>query len=243
MILDDKLIDKFWKHIEKSADDNGCWLWSGSASNEYGVVQNRGRSVQAHRLSWMLHNNAEIPRGMCICHRCDVPICVNPKHLFLGTHKDNSADFVQKGWRDIRLRLTAVFRELPEAESRAYRGLIHWSLMHPEQVVAAKAYLLERERLLLTRSTEPVVVDGVRHYGVWERNRSGVPEDLGRCIGTVLNFGAGEPTYRQCKRPKTHGDYCKQHHRRSNLPPQQPSTKVPSKRLHILKSARLRESA
>jgi hypothetical protein len=70
----------------------GCWFWNGTLSNGYGKM---GRQL-AHRLSWEAFNGP-IPDGLFVLHKCDTPPCVNPDHLFLGTHGDNVRDCLAKG--------------------------------------------------------------------------------------------------------------------------------------------------
>lgn len=96
----------FWGYVEKRGH-NGCWLWTGNRrgrlGQEYGSVWFRGKHESAHRVSW-IKRYGEIPktiegadsRGTCVLHKCDTPLCVNPKHLFLGTNKDNMQDKVAK---------------------------------------------------------------------------------------------------------------------------------------------------
>jgi hypothetical protein len=90
-------LDRFNAAIEKQGDD-GCWLWTKRSTTSYGYGQLwEGRKRwEAHRLSWTIHRGP-IPAGMCVCHRCDVPQCVNPDHLFLGNQRDNLRDMLLKG--------------------------------------------------------------------------------------------------------------------------------------------------
>src|SRR6185436_17866061 len=86
---------RFWRRVEKI--DGGCWLWCGQRfPNRYAQMLTDERfNTTAHRFSYLLHGG-EIPAGMFICHRCDVRNCVNPAHLYVGTHEDNNRDRVER---------------------------------------------------------------------------------------------------------------------------------------------------
>jgi hypothetical protein len=86
---------RFWERVDKSGD---CWLWTGTVSGRYGMVKYHKQKWKSHRLSWFLHNG-EITDGLHVLHKCDIPLCVNPEHLFLGTHQDNMRDMAIKGRR------------------------------------------------------------------------------------------------------------------------------------------------
>lgn len=76
--------------------ETGCLLWQGGmAGPGYGTLYHKGRHRYAHRLAWEL-TFGPIPAGMHVLHKCDRPLCVNPDHLFLGTHQENMADRERK---------------------------------------------------------------------------------------------------------------------------------------------------
>lgn len=91
------LEERFWEKVIKK-DDNECWLWTGSINSpEYkcGRIRVNGKIELTHRISWTL-TYGNIPEEMNVLHKCDNPQCVNPDHLFLGTHQDNMDDMINK---------------------------------------------------------------------------------------------------------------------------------------------------
>lgn len=79
-------------------DANGCWIWQKQKYQRYGSIKEgpSRRQIGAHRAAYTVWVG-DIPEGMFVCHRCDVPKCCNPSHLFLGTPGDNVADRDSKG--------------------------------------------------------------------------------------------------------------------------------------------------
>lgn len=112
---------RFWAKVERGG---GCWLWRGAISRAtgYGSLSfgPKGSSPQyAHRVSWAL-SHGPIPAGQFVCHSCDVPACVNPAHLFLGTHTDNMRDASQKGRLAVARKRTRAIK--PVAVARYLAG-------------------------------------------------------------------------------------------------------------------------
>lgn len=91
----DSLEDRFWMYLGKKTQA-GCILWAGCCNTRgYGIISGQQKVLMAHRVSFALLVG---PIGeLFVLHRCDNPPCINPSHLFLGTHRDNQEDKVKKG--------------------------------------------------------------------------------------------------------------------------------------------------
>src|ERR1017187_1260619 len=90
---------RFWLKVQKLSEPNGCWVWlGGMGPNGYGIfhLATSSKKVPATHYSWELWTSRPVPKGILLCHKCDHPYCVNPEHLFLGTHKDNMRDMKDK---------------------------------------------------------------------------------------------------------------------------------------------------
>ena len=116
-------MQRFWS---KTQQGDGCWLWEGGVlSDGYGAFWLEGSNKRAHRVAYLLAIG-EIPDGMCVCHTCDVRLCVNPSHLWVGTRGDNLRDMGKKG------RANGGTRKLKPEYIPFIRGLRHRGMMYKD---------------------------------------------------------------------------------------------------------------
>lgn len=123
------LEQRFWANVDKRGPDE-CWPWTGSASNRYGQIRVDGRTRKATHVAIYLATGEWPPVGMCACHRCDNPPCVNPAHLWVGTISENVRDCFAKGRKKVVMPKGRLFTtgeshprsKLTEDQVRAIRS-------------------------------------------------------------------------------------------------------------------------
>ncbi len=127
---------EMFRNVKRLDGGRGCWLWRGNLYG-YHLMSYRGRVEGVHRVAWMLWRGripgntagarAKKRRTLNICHRCDTPPCVNPKHLFLGSHSDNTRDAIMKGRIGSRGECTEAHADLARHMFRHGLSLIEVS--------------------------------------------------------------------------------------------------------------------
>jgi len=91
-----KDIKRFENKIFFGSPD-GCWYWTSHLNKDgYGLFNYHNQAIGSHRISFIIYRGT-IPNTMQVLHTCDNPMCVNPHHLFLGSHTDNMQDMIKKG--------------------------------------------------------------------------------------------------------------------------------------------------
>lgn len=155
-MYDERTVKRFWSKADKNGplytdtqtgETTHCWIWTGKPDPQgYGRFQIGNQNLLAHRISFEICHNESLGEFHAL-HRCDNPPCINPTHLFKGTHQDNMRDRDAKGrntyysgddhWthkHPERLARGERNGKNTHPESRGY-GENHWSHKHPDKVV------------------------------------------------------------------------------------------------------------
>ena len=141
---------------------SGCWIWMRSIQpTGYGDFRRQRKHYSAHRYSYELYNGP-ITNGLHVLHRCDVPCCCNPSHLFLGTNLDNIQDSSAKGRRNVRKErptgLTYVRRN-----QNAYECRRKTSKEQREEIRKLKAGGVSNSALARMFEVSPTLIHRVLH--------------------------------------------------------------------------------
>lgn len=146
-------VQRFFDNVSPEPN-SGCWLWTASTTVDgYGNFTVQGKPVRAHRFSYELHRG---PLGEMQClHHCDTPPCVNPQHLFTGTHRDNMADRHRKGRDSKYVGVSQPGEENPMAK-------LTWEIVREirREVAAGSKQAHMAKRFGVDRATVCYVVSG-----------------------------------------------------------------------------------
>jgi DNA-binding transcriptional regulator YiaG len=125
--LSDRARTRFLRRVNVAAPEE-CWPFRSKSDlqAEYGTFFFNGRIYRAHRIAYVLAYGP-IAEDALICHHCDNPPCVNPAHLFLGTHADNTADSMKKGRRPVAIHIPPKSQPMKPSEILELMRLRGWS--------------------------------------------------------------------------------------------------------------------
>jgi len=175
----------FWSRVNKNGritthngDIGCCWDWVFQAKR-YGSFYVNGKMEQSNRVSWMIHFG-EIPEGLDVCHKCDNGLCVNPDHIFLGTHTVNMRDMMKKERRKSS-------KGIPKSNTEQFRrGENHPWFLKPEIIPRGENQgnaKLTDEKVLKIRTI----------YAAGEATQCGLAASFGVHQGTISGIVLRKP--------------------------------------------------
>lgn len=196
VLADATLHDRFWEKVDVRGNDE-CWNWmAGRSSNRYGCIKvggKKGKDLKAHRVQ-MIWQGVEID-GKVVRHRCDNPMCVNPKHLEVGTQYDNIQDMMQRNRNN---QPSGEWNGMAKLSSSAVRQIRE--RLRDGETVSSIARSLNANHLLIyniaVRKTYPKVAEDVVYaqpslLGSCNPNSKASDEDVAamrRCYMEVKSY-------------------------------------------------------
>ena len=130
-------------------NENNCWIWQKAVKktgNPYGWLSYKGKQTTAHRAAWR-ETYGEIPKDKCVCHKCDVPQCINPDHLFLGTHSENIQDmWNKKRHPKPKINNKLSVQQVSEIKELIKQGLPQWKIAEIYKVVQPTISLINTNK-------------------------------------------------------------------------------------------------
>jgi hypothetical protein len=150
----------------KQGAPTDCWEWEGGLKKGYGRFCINGERTQAHRIAYELFVEP-VPSGLFVCHSCDNRACVNPRHLWLGTHEDNMLDMLKKGRRADTHGNNNPFWEHHHSENYKRKATVIHSTLTKEQAVEIKHSGLKGEELAKTYHVSQATISRIRHSKRW----------------------------------------------------------------------------
>lgn len=137
------LLAQLWAKVDKTGT---CWLWQGSTDkNGYPLLRIEGKTKRVARVLWSLLHDVKLRESEHVLHRCDTPACLNPEHLFVGSHAQNMADMAAKGRSykptgAVNGRALLTFAQAQSIRTEAAQGASHSQLADKYNVSRGAVY-------------------------------------------------------------------------------------------------------
>lgn len=157
------ILKDIYQRLQKS---EGCWLWQGRKNAKgYGQIYRKGKDRLVHRVMFE-SVNGPLLSGQLVCHRCDVPGCANPNHLFAGSYTDNNRDSVNKGRSKAFTKKSCVHGHAYEPNNIIWRRLKTNPTRNCKTCVRARKALERKRRSAgMSEYGGPHLPDGVCRVG------------------------------------------------------------------------------